>query len=889
MALDVHPSSNEKILRDLCDDIMGLVGGEFFSALIAKLAQVAGADYAFIGKFIDDERSVVRTVAVFADGHHIDNLDFDIKNTPCDAVVKRGMQIYPHSVLELFPLDHLAVKMEVDSYIGLPLVDSRGEVIGPLAVFSRKPMQNLPLLETALRMFALRAAAELERLSIEDRLQDDVHFLQSLIDAIPNPVFYKGKDGVFQGCNSSYEKLLGIARKDLIGCTAEQVVSHARAEIGLREDRRVFLTLQPSMYGNDIVCADGRTLHVLFNKAPFFDRNGQLSGLVGTIQDITSLKQVEAAMQTLVESAVGYTGSECYRRIAEQLGRWFGADCTIVGQLKDDGMVESLAIVRDGVLQPNHVFPLKNTPCEKVVKDGICVYSDGMQQRFPNSEIVQQLQAQGYVGAPVRSHDGTVIGVLSVLSRRPIARMERAKEVMAIMAARVSAEIEREESQQRLVENENHLKFLVYHDSLTQLPNRQMFRDRLQHAISMAQLGGYQLAVLFLNLDRFKKINDSLGHDLGDRMLCEVARRLKMCVREIDTVSRFGGDEFAIIIDRVTKVENVIFIAQQIRSQLAEVMTLDEYKLFITASIGISLYPHNGQDVAALLKSADVAMGQAKSHGRDNYRFYTSGINERASEMLLLENALREAIERDELEVYYQPQIDMDSDTIVGVEALLRWQHPEKGMISPGDFIPMAEETGLIVTIGEWVLRQACAQAVAWQQAGCAPLRMSVNMSARQFAQKNLVYMVATVLQETGLEPCWLDLEITESILMNDVDSAILVMMELHRLGIQLSIDDFGTGYSSLAYLKRFPIDTLKIDQSFVRDVVSDKNDAAIASSIIGLAQNMSLNVIAEGIEDEDQRRFLRERGCRYGQGYLFGRPQPHRSIGRRLLPSEKE
>lgn len=874
MSVEIYTGSNEKILRDLCDDLMELVGNEFFAALVTKLARVADADYAFIGEFKTDAREVVRTVAVYADGETIDNLEFELKNTPCEVVVKNGYQRYPHSVLELFPLDHLAIQLDVDSYVGVPLIDSTGTVLGPLAVFSRKPMHNLALIETALHMFALRASAELERLTLEKKRQDELHFLQSLLDAIPNPIFYKDNRGRNLGCNKSYENIVGLSRQEILGQTVQEILPEQRSAIGLREDQKVFTTQQDRTYENQIICPDGRSLDVLFNKAPLFDRDGNMVGLVGTVQDITSLKQIETAMQSLVESTIGHTGVECYNRVAEQLCQWFDADCAIVGRLYEDGKVTSLATLRDGQFLPEYNFPIDQTPCEKVVNDGICLFSDGLTAHFPNSCIVRDLQAEGYVGAPVRSYDGTIIGVLSVLSRTPIKSMGRANDVLAIMAARVSAEIEREKSEDQLRENESHLEYLAYHDVLTELPNRQLFRDRLQHAISMARMAKSQVAVLFLDLDRFKKINDSLGHEFGDQLLCEVARRLKLCARDVDTVARISGDEFGIVLDQISSVENVILVAEEIHRALDKVIEVDDYKLFLTVSIGISLYPQDGRTVVSLLKGADSAMHQAKDLGRDNYRFYTPGINERASELLRLEGALRQAVDQDRLVIHYQPQVDLETGCVVGVEALVRWLHPEQGMISPADFIPLAEETGLIVSIGEWVLRSACLQCQQWQEQGYLPIQMSVNMSARQFNQKNMVSMVAEVLTETGLDPHYLDLEITESVLMNDVNSAINTMTQLHDLGVQLSIDDFGTGYSSLAYLKKFPIDTLKIDQSFVRDVVTDPNDAAIATTIIDLARNMNLNVIAEGIEEEEQRHFLHSHGCRYGQGYLFSKPK---------------
>ncbi len=532
-----------------------------------------------------------------------------------------------------------------------------------------------------------------------------------------------------------------------------------------------------------------------------------------------------------------------------------------------------MATLLNGTFIPEHSFDINGTPCEQVVNDGVCLFADGLDKNFSGSHIAQQLSAQGYVGAPVIGHDGAVIGVLGILSRNPINRIERAKDVLAIMAARVGAEMEREQSQQKIRENENHLEFLAYHDTLTELPNRQLFRDRVQQAISKAREDIAPVAVLFVGLDRFKKINDSLGHELGDRLLCKMANRIKNSLRDVDTVARLGGDEFAILLEKTTSVQNIILVAEEIRQSLSKIIELEGYELVITASIGISLYPQDGRDVTSLFKSADAAMHKAKEQGRDSYYFYTSGINERADELLRLESALRQAVDHDRLVVHYQPQVDLSTNKVIGAEALMRWDHPEQGMISPVDFIPMAEETGLIVNMGEWILRTACTQNRAWQKAGLEPITISVNMSARQFRQKNLATMIKRILEETGLEARYLDLEITESVLMDDVGLAIATMVELHAIGVQISIDDFGTGYSSLAYLKRFPIDNLKIDQSFVCEITTDPNDAAIATSIIDLARNMNLNVIAEGIEEEVQRDFLYAKGCRCGQGYLFSRP----------------
>jgi len=428
---------------------------------------------------------------------------------------------------------------------------------------------------------------------------------------------------------------------------------------------------------------------------------------------------------------------------------------------------------------------------------------------------------------------------------------------------------------------EQQIKHLAYHDTLTGLPNRMLFHDRLQQALSQAVREGHIMGVMFLDLDRFKIINDTLGHDVGDELLKAVSQRLINCIRQGDTVVRLGGDEFTIILPIIAKAEDAAFVAQKILTTLAEPFLLNHQELHITSSIGISLYPDDGTSTQTLIKNADIAMYRAKDLGKNNYQFYTADMNSRAMESITLENALRHALERDELLLHYQPQIDIRSGRIVGVEALVRWQHPEFGLVSPARFIPLAEETNLIIPIGEWVLRTACEQGRRWREQGLPVWRMGVNLSARQFRHKNLLEPIFRIVRETGFDPHHLELEITESLLMQGAGKTIAVLEELDKAGIRLALDDFGTGYSSLSYLKRFPIDTVKIDRSFVRDIHTDPNDAAITSAIIAMAHSLKLSVIAEGVETEEQLAFLRERECDEYQGYLFSKPLAAEEIER--------
>ena len=412
-------------------------------------------------------------------------------------------------------------------------------------------------------------------------------------------------------------------------------------------------------------------------------------------------------------------------------------------------------------------------------------------------------------------------------------------------------------------------------DQLTGLPNRILFQDHLTQALAEARQYETRLAVLFIDLDRFKYINDTLGHKVGDLLLLQVVERLRSCLRDDEALYRLGGDEFIIVEEHTPDKRQAIDLAENILSLVDKPYMIEGHELFISASIGISWYPEDGEDMETLFKNADMAMYRAKEQGRNNYQVFDVRMNDYAFERLQLEKDLRKALEREEFLVYYQPQIHISTGRIIGMEALVRWQHPQRGMVSPGQFIPLAEETKLIIPIGEWVLRTACAQNKAWQDAGFPHVRVSVNLSAHQFLEPNLAQMVKQVLEETGLAPEFLDLEITESITMNNIDRAIATMHELASLGIQISIDDFGTGYSSLSYLKKFPIHTLKIDQSFVRDIPNDSDDGAIATAIIAMAHSLNLNVIAEGVETADQLEFLGRRGCDEMQGYLVSRPVP--------------
>ena len=679
-------------------------------------------------------------------------------------------------------------------------------------------------------------AAEIEQRQHELIESENKH--RTLVEHIPQRVFYKDCDSRYVSCNRAYAGDLGLAPADVVGRSDFDFFPRELAEAYRTDDRRVMENGEMVDLDEPYV-RDGRDYIIHTVKTPVRDEHGECIGILGVFWDVTREREAQSRLRqsaaVFENTAEGVMITDAEANIIA-VNRAF---TEITGYAESDVLGQKPSVRRSDRHPPDFYQAMWVTIHESGAWRG------EIWNRRKSGEINPELMTI----SAIRDEEGTVTNYVAVFTD-------------------IST----------LKETEAKLEHLAHHDPLTELPNRLVISDRLEHAMERAGEAGARVAVLFLDLDRFKTVNDTFGHPMGDRLLEEVALRLRGTVRVSDTVGRLGGDEFMVIVESVIRMGTLDDTAEKVLRTLQEPFHIQGHELVLGASIGISLYPDDGDDVATLIRNADSAMYRAKEQGRNNYQFYTSELTEEASERLRLESALRHAEQRGELALFYQPQIDLAGNRMIGAEALIRW-FPSDGeggnkMVPPDKFIPLAEDTGLILPIGEWVLRTACREAKPWLDAG-AMERVSVNISNVQVGRGNLVALVAQVLEESGLNPDQLELEITESVLMSDPKQVIEVLDGLRALGIALAVDDFGTGYSSLSYLKRFPLNCLKVDRSFVKDTPGDVNDVAITKAVIALGHSLGLHIVAEGVENEEQAELLRDLRCEIAQGYHYSRPLP--------------
>jgi diguanylate cyclase (GGDEF)-like protein/PAS domain S-box-containing protein len=718
---------------------------------------------------------------------------------------------------------------------------------------------------------------QLVQMWTEERLS-----IQALIDWVPDYLWIKDANSRFLIINKALAsdhgfdepaKMLGMSDFDL----------HA-AEVakGFRSIEQGILASGHPMVDKEemIVSHTGVRRWLSSTKMPLRNARKEVVGILGISRDITARKMADGLREgqreilevIAMNAPLGDVLSQLVRQVETQLTNDFGA---IFLFEREDGRLRCGAA--SGRLARGYIQAVTRIPVGP--NAGSCGAAAYRREQVIVADILEDPLwnvLRGFVApdgfracwcAPILSHRGDVLGVFAMHSTEARKPTLIERQVIEITTRVAGIAIERAQAEDRI-------HFMATHDSLTGLPNRSLLHDRLTQAMLYAKRYDRWVTILFVDLDNFKLVNDSLGHNAGDELLRIIAARMVGCVRATDTVVRLGGDEFVVVLfDQPKSVELIATTFQKLRSSIAEPIMLAGHPLQITGSIGIANYPEDGTDPDTLLANADAAMYRAKEIGRDNFQFYTPDLNTRAHEKFLLIEELRLAIVRSEFVLHYQPQVDLRTGRIFAVEALIRWNHPRLGLVAPMKFVPLAEETGLIVPIGDWVLQTACRQCKAWQDAGLPHLNMSVNVSARQFRDKSWIARVVAALAETGLQAQYLELEITESLVMQHLEQAVATMKELQALGVQLAIDDFGTGYSSLNALKNFPIARLKIDKSFICDLPSNESDKAVASAVISLGQKLNLRVIAEGVETDAQIAFLRQSNCDEMQGYHFSRP----------------
>jgi diguanylate cyclase (GGDEF)-like protein/PAS domain S-box-containing protein len=695
----------DEAMRQVAEGVSAATGAEFFRSVVAHLAGALKADYVLVGTVTGEEQDRVRTLAVFAHGAPADDIEYALAGTPCAHVVTQSLCAFASEVQRRFPEDAMLAQTGAQAYVGTPLLNSAGRPLGLMAAVWTRPLGSTGFAESLMRIFAARAAAELERLKAEEGLRLAARVFETAAEGI----IILDADERILSVNRAFCEISGYGRDEVVGRSAG--------------------FLRSGLHGE-----------------PFF-------------RDIA---------RTLSES-----------------GQWQG---------------EMWNRRKDGSPLPSWVSV-----------------------------------------SAVRDQAGRVVNLVCMLN-----------DISSL-----------KESQQRLEQ-------LANFDSLTGLPNRNLLQDRVRHGMDKARRGRQRLALLYLDLDNFKVVNDTLGHDAGDRLLAEVGVRLRQCVRDQDTVARLGGDEFVVVLDEVADPQQAARMADRVAEHFREPFAIEGREQVMSFSLGIALYPDDGPDLPSLLRCADLALYRAKEYGRSCYRFFTEDMNIQAFERQFMEASLRRALERGEFVLHYQPVVEIATGLIVGVEALLHWRHPDMGLLPPSRFLPVAENSGLVVPIGAWALEAACRQAAAWGAQGHTRLRVAVNLSPRQLQDRGIVRALREAITASGARAAQIELDLPESAVMQDPAETMATIQELRKLGVHLTLDDFGIGGTSMALLRRLPIDALKIDRSFVRDLTTNPDTASIVTAIMGLARSFNLQVTAEGVETAAQREALLAGGCGFAQGYLY-------------------
>lgn len=858
---------------------------EDFHAFVARrLAEVLELEFAFVSVLAGERRDSCRTQAWWADGRLADNVEYPLAGTPCAEAIGGRCAIFPSGVQQRFPADRTLAELGVSAYAAVPLLDAAGRAIGHLAVMSRRPLASPAHVENILRLFAAPVAAQIERRRDERQFQD-------LFEFSADGMLMSDQQGIVRLVNLEAERMFGYRREELIGRPVETLVPQAAQSSHMGYRTRFLESAAPRVMGRGManlfgLRKDGSSFPVEISLSPL-----QIEGstmVAAAVRDITLRRQQEEKIARL--SRIHALLSEVNSMIVRTRDRHelFAQSCRIavehggfrlacVGLLDAAGGRMRLAAkagLEDGMAQDAWL-----TARDGGAPDGCLSAEQVLRGKLP--------AVCNDIGSDTRTapwREEALRGGYRSMALFPLHAGERAIGIFALYAAetglfdteemKLLTELAEDVSfTLDYIEKEERVNYLAYYDALTGLPNRSLLQERASQEMIHARRAGRLLAVLFVDLDRFKVVNDSLGHPAGDELLKAVASRLGASVREGDTVARVGGDEFIVLLTDLRQAGDVALVARKLMDGFRRPFAVNGRELFQSMSVGASVFPQDGDCFETLMQHADTAMFTAKQAGRNAFHFYAREMTAEARNRLALETDLRRALERGELELHFQPKVDLASGTVLGAEALARWRHPERGPVSPAVFIPLAEEAGLIMPLGAWVLRSACEQAVAWRREGFGALRVAVNVSAHQFLHGDLLAAVEAALAQTGARAEELELEVTESIVMADLERTLTLLRDIRRLGVTVSLDDFGTGYSSLAYLRQLPLDELKIDRSFLEGIAEDDQAAELVRLIVRIAHTLGLAVVAEGVETGRQADLLRQFGCDAIQGYLVARP----------------
>jgi diguanylate cyclase (GGDEF)-like protein/PAS domain S-box-containing protein len=829
----------EGAIRAVATGVSATTGKAYFDNLVEWLANSLEVNFAFVGRLDPNATEQILTKAVWAHDTIVDNFIYELAHTPCQQVVGQEICIYPTRVQASFPNDEMLQELGVESYLGVPLFGNSGTALGLLAIMHGKPLENPDLASTIMQIFAARTAAEIERIEAEQEVQEEKNRSQQYIDVASVILLALDQSGNISMINRRACRILGYEEQELIGKNwFDTCMPQPQADQFQKHFNNILLGSQTPFeeHENEIITRDGKIRLIRWANSYFRDETGTITGTLSSGEDITERKQSESEMR--LAASVFDNSSEGIiitdpNSLILRVNRAF---TDITGYSQQEALGNRPSILRSHLHDDGYYSQLWNELLE----------SGNWQGEIWNRRKSGEVHPVWQNITAVKDSEGNITQYISIFSDITERKM-----------------------------SEDRIRHLAHHDVMTALPNRVLFMERCEHALAHARREQQQLAVLFVDLDRFKHINDSLGHPVGDQLLKQIAHKFTQASREEDTIARLGGDEFIVLIEQIDSPKDVSTVARKLLSSIDESFSVAGHELFISASIGISIYPDNGTDVDTLIRNADAAMYRAKEMGRGNYQYYTEELTVSIYERVLMENNLRHAVDRKELVLHYQPQYQLASEEMTACEALLRWIHPEKGLIPPNEFIPIAEDSGLIIPIGEWVMEEACRSFMHWRSQGAVLEQIAVNISGQQIERGDIVNTVTGILQRTGIPPHCLELEISEGFVMKHAEKNIQILNQLKELGVYLSIDDFGIGYSSLNYLKRLPIDRIKLDKSLVDDVAKDSNDEAIARAVLAMGRSLQLDVVAEGVETVEQKRFLQEESCRYVQGYLFSRPLP--------------